>query len=370
MKIPLFKPSITQAEIDEVVDTLKNGWISVGPKTAKFEKEFAHYVGSKYAVATNSCTSALEIALQSVLDGRKEVITTPMTFVSTPHIIVHLNKIPIFADVEWASVNISPKSIREKTTPLALGVIPVHYGGNPCDMEKIGKIAKENTLSIIEDCAHAAGSEYRGEKIGSKNVCCFSFHAVKNMTTGDGGMITLDDEELYIKIKKLRWLGISSSTHERDIKKYQWNYSVDYFGIKGNMNDIAASLGLVQLKRLDSMNAKRRKIAEKYTKSFEDQKWIEVPKENPHGKSSWHFYPIKVKERERLRIYLGDKGISTGVHYLPMFLHKTYRSSPKNWPVASKVWKHLLSLPMYPDMTDEELEYVIQTIFKFPKVRK
>jgi len=365
MKIPLFKPSITQDEIDEVVACLKSTWLGLGPRVAQFEKDFANYTGAKYAIATSSCTVALQITLKALGLHNRQVITTPITFVSTPHIIIQEGKVPVFADVTYDTLNLSPESIKKMLNKRIVAILPVHYGGHPCDIDEINKIADEENIEVFYDCAHALGAEYKGRKIGGAELSCFSFHPLKNITTGDGGMITINNDDLNQKMRKLRWMGISESTFERDQQKYKWDYDVDSFGFKGYMNDYAAALGLIQLRRLDQMNASRRKIVEQYNRAFQDLKTIQIPKEDKNVKSSWLYYVIKTPERERLRIFLEEKGITTGVHFKPSYLHYVYRSSKHDCPIADDVWKKILTLPLYPDMTPEEVEYVIQGILEF-----
>ncbi|MCK4351979.1 DegT/DnrJ/EryC1/StrS family aminotransferase [candidate division WOR-3 bacterium] len=367
--IPVFRPSMGDEEIREVGKVIKSGWIGLGPKTKEFEEKFAEYVGSKYAVGTNSATAALHLALKVADVEGNEVITTPMTFISTNHAILYNNAIPVFADIEEDTLNIRVDEIEKLITPGTKAILVVHYGGHPCDMEPILEIVKDKNIKIIEDAAHACGAEYKGRKIGSIGDVTFSFHAVKNLATGDGGMITFHDKDIDARLRKLRWLGINKSTYDRSIvdNKYSWYYNIEELGYKYHMNDIAAAIGLVQLKKLDRMNAKRREIVKAYDEAFKDLDWIKLPVENDYAKSSWHIYAIKVEngKRDELINYLAKNGMSASVHYIPNHLYSMYKPYYRKLPVAETVWKKLATFPSYPDMEEAEIEKVIQVVREF-----
>ena len=370
--IPIFKPSVGIEEIEAISEVLKSGWIGLGPKTKEFENKFADYVGAKYAVAVNSGTSALDLALRilKISPLGSNVITTPLTFVSTSHIILFNGLFPNFVDIEEDILNIDPNKIENNITPNTKAIIPVHYGGHPCDMDKILKIADENNLIIIEDAAHACGASYTNQKIGSiGDMTCFSFHAIKNLTTGDGGMITTDNKEYYEKLLKMRWLGVDKDTFQRNKKEYSWRYDVTMLGRKMHMNDINASIGLVQLQKLDKMNQKRKKIAEYYNNAFKNLSWLTRPVIREYVQSSYLYYVIRINERDRDEFikYLLQKGISSGVHYLPLYLHSYYKKLrlKRNCPITDKVWKELVTLPLYPDMTAEELIHITESVKNF-----
>lgn len=229
--IPVFKPSYGKEELEALQEPFKTGWIGLGPKTKEFEEKFARYIGTDYAVGLNSCTAALHLGVKLMGVEGKEVITTPMTFVSTNHAILYSGGIPVFCDIEEDTLNIDTSKIEKLITKSTAAIIVVHYGGHACDMDKVLELAKKYDLKVIEDCAHGCGGEFKGKKLGSiGDVGCFSFHAVKNLATGEGGMLTLDDPEMYGHLKKLRWLGISADTfsrEEKDTKKYSWFYEVE-----------------------------------------------------------------------------------------------------------------------------------------------
>lgn len=378
--IPVFRPCMRDEEVKAVEEVLRSGWIGLGPKTKEFEDRVAQYVGAKYAIGLNSCTAALHLALKVMDVERGEVITTPMTFISTNHAILYNNAIPVFADIEEDTLNIRIDEIERLITLKTKAILAVHYGGHPCNMDPILETARDKGIKVIEDASHACGAEYKTSKkskvIGEKwvkvgnigDATCFSFHAVKNLATGDGGMITVHDKKLDERLKKLRWLGISRGTWNRsEGKAYRWEYNVEELGYKYHMNDIAAAIGLVQLSKLEKTNARRQKITEKYNQAFTDLDWIETPIEKEYAKSAHHNYVIKVLngKRDELITYLAENGISGSVHYIPNHLYEMYKPYYRKLPVAETVWKKLITLPLFPDLKNEEVEKIIKTVRKF-----
>lgn len=368
--IPVFKPSFGEEELEALRDPFKTGWIGLGPKTNEFEKRFAEYIGTRFAVALNSGTAALHLALKVLEVEGMEVITTPMTFISTNHAILYNQGIPVFVDIEPDTLNIDPMEIRRNMSPKTKVIMVVHYGGHSCDMDPILEMAKDKNLSVVEDAAHGCGGEYKGKKLGSLgDIACFSFHAVKNLSTGEGGMITTNDPELYTRLLKLRWMGISKDTWSREDKdeRYSWYYNVEEVGFKYHMNDIQAAFGLVQLKKLDKMNQRRKEITEKYNQNLRGLKWLEIPTVKPYANPSHHNYVIKVEKRDQLNIYLQEKEISTGVHYIPNNHYEMYHPFRGETPIANSVWKKLLTLPLFPDLRDEEVDLIIHEVKQFGK---
>lgn len=365
--IPVFKPCYNEEELAAVKKVFDSGWLGMGPKVEEFEQKFAKYIGVKYAVAVNSCTAALHLALKVVDVQHLPVITTPLTFISTTHAIRYAGGVPIFADVYRGTLNLDPKSIEKCIVPGTKAIVVMHYGGHPCNMDAIWEIAARHKLTIIEDAAHGCGGSYKDRKIGSLgDIACFSFHAVKNLATGDGGMITTNDEEIYHKLNKLRWLGISRGTWDRASKAgYSWCYSVDEIGYKYHMNDIAAALGIVQLSKLDAMNDARRKVAAQYNEAFVGIGWIETPTVTQYAKTAQHNYVIKVDNRDKLHDHLKSKGISSSVHYEPNNHYPTYKKCNYPAPVCESVWTKLLTLPMYPDLSDSQVHEVIDAVKSF-----
>jgi perosamine synthetase len=367
--IPVFRPSIGDEEVKAVAEVLKSGWLGLGPKTADFEKKFSEYLGCRFAVGVNSGTAALHLALNVLgIDKGDEVIVPTITFISTPHAVSYQQATPVFADVYKDTLCIDVSDIERKITSKTKAIVPVHYAGHPCDLEEIRALADEKDIAVVEDAAHACGAEYREQKIGSiSNFTCFSFHAVKNLACGEGGMITTDDEESYTILRELYWLGINKTTHKRtvDSKIYAWQYWVNRLGFKAHLNDIAAAIGLVQLRKLDGLNSKRRYIVNRYNEALADLDYIETPQEREYVKSSWHIYHIKLEKRDELIAFLKEKGIAPGVHYYPNHLHPYYKSLKAKCPVSEKVWKEIISLPLYPDMTEEVIDMVIDALKEF-----
>ena len=382
--IPVFYPDYGKKEEKAIVDVLRSGWIGLGPKTEDFEQKFSKYMDAKYSVAVNSATAALHLALLAAGVGKgDEVIVPSLTFVSTVHAVMYVGAKPVFADIERDTLCISVNDVKNKITKKTKAVIPVHYGGLPCDLDSLQKIAKSRHIIIIEDAAHACGSIYKGKKIGSlSDYTCFSFHAVKNLATGDGGMITVTDQKTSEKLKRLRWVGITKDTWGRIEKVlehglasnrgYGWYYGVHELGYKYHMNDINAALGLVQLAKLDMANKKRRAKAEYYNVHLNGVGDIVCPvlSDVESGTvSAQHNYVIRTKLRDKLHLYLRKHYISTGVHYMPIHLQPFYRNIFPNvkLPVTENEWKKVLTLPLYPKLTRVEQDYIIDRIKEFFK---
>jgi len=371
--IQVFKPDIGEQEIEAVAKVLRSGWIGLGPTTERLEQEFARRIGVKHAVALNSCTAALHLALEVLGVGPgDEVIVPTITFVSTAHAVVYTGAKPIFADVVNDTLNIDIADIHRKITKRTKVILPVHYGGHPCDMDEIRELAREHGIEVVEDAAHACGATYKGRNVGTlSDLTCFSFHAVKNLTTGEGGMLTTNNAEWDKQLRQLRWLGINKDTWTRTETEegeiYAWRYSVERLGYKYHMNDIAAALGLVQLERLAELNGRRRYIAERYNEGLSDLNEITLPVERPYVRSSFHIYPIQLDRRDALIGFLKSHDIAPGVHYYPIHLYPYYRDERIRLPVAEQVWQRELSLPMHPGLSDSDIDKIIETIRKFCK---
>lgn len=370
--IQLFKPYMDEEEINAVAAVLRSGWIGLGPKTADFERQLAQYIGVPYMAALNSATAALDLALRLLqVQPGDEVIVPTMTFVSTAHAVVYNQAIPVFADIDEETLNIDLDDVARKITPRTRAIIPVHYGGRPVDMDRLRQIAGK--IPIIEDAAHAFGAEYKGKKCGSiGDLACFSFQAVKNLATGDGGAIATKDKALADRAKRLRWLGIDKGTWDRTDgnRTYLWDYSVDEIGFKSHMNDIAAAIGLVQLRKLDWMNARRQEIKNRYNEGLGDLDWVQLPPDDTaDSKSSWHIYCIQSDYRDELNAYMEKKKIGTGVHYRPIHMYSCYGDQP-HLPKAEKAFQRILSLPMHAGLSNEEVDEIIDAIrsFRVPSV--
>jgi len=382
--IQVFKPDLGQEELDALSEIFKTGWIGLGPKTEEFEQKFAEFVGAKYAVALNSATAALHLACLSLGIGPEDEVLIPtMSFVSTAHAPVYCGAKPVFVDCEPDTLCIDVDDMKRKITAKTKAVIPVHYGGHACDMDAIWALANQNGFFVIEDASHACGSTYKNENIGGleqSKMSCFSFHAVKNLATGDGGMITTNSFELVHLLKRLRWVGIDKSTWDRtedvtmemqtkirNYSTYGWYYEVNDLGYKYHMNDITATIGLVQLQKLEKANEQRRKVVTIYQNSFKDVKWLERPIEKEYTHSAWHNYVIKTPYRDKLNLHMKELGIATGVHYMPIHLQPYYRNKTfVSLPKAEKVWTTLLTLPLYPNLSDVEVNRVIEAVLSLP----
>jgi len=369
--IPVFKPSYGEEELEALREPFRTGWLGLGPQTKEFEDRFAELIGVPHAIGVNSATAALHLAFMLAGIEGKEVITTSMTFVSTNHAILYNNGIPVFADIEPDTLNINADDIKRKITEQTRALVVVHYGGHACDMSAIMELAEKHNLIVIEDCAHACGGMYKDQMLGSLgHFGCYSFHAVKNLATGDGGMITTKSSESDAKLRQIRWLGITRGTWDRSERKgYAWEYDVEDVGLKCHMNDITAAIGLVQLAKLEQMNNRRRHLAERYSNLLADVRWIKTPVEKEYTKSAWHNYVIKVtdpNDRNPLMDYLKAKGISTGMHYIPNHLYQMYRPYVNgSVPITEAVWHHLITLPLFPDLTDEQQDIIVEEIRGF-----
>jgi len=365
--IQVFKPSYDQKEVEAVAEVILSGWVGLGPKTARFEEEFARFSHVKYCVGLNSCTAALDMALKLLgVNHGDEVIVPTMTFVSTAHCVVYNLATPIFADIDEATLNIDIDDVARKISPRTRAIIPVHYSGRPVDLDKLKSVS--GNIPIIEDCAHACGSKYKGVPVGGiGSMGCFSFHAVKNLAMGEGGALTLNNEEMVLRAKRLRWLGIDRGTWDRTKldRSYWWEYNVDEIGLKSHLNDILAAIGLVQLEKLEKANEKRGRIVKLYREGLTDLFQIELPPEDGGDFiSSWHLFGIKAENRDELSVFLRDKQINTGVHYKPIHFYRCYGNRPI-LPKAEKVFPRILTLPLYPDLSDNDVSYIIDSIRAF-----
>lgn len=370
-KIPLSDIDLDDEEIEAVTKVLKSKWLSMGPVTQKFEKEFADYLGVKHAFGVSSGTAALHIALKALgIEEGDEVIVPSLTFVATANSVLYCGAKPIFADIiSLNNFNISPDDILEKITNKTKAITVVHYGGYPCDMDAIMEIAKAHNLKVIEDAAHAPGAEYKGKKCGTiGDVGCFSFFANKNLVTGEGGMIVTNDDALAEKIRIIRSHGMTTLTWDRH-KGHAHSYDVVDMGFNYRINEIASAIGLVQLKRLDGNNEKRREIVEEYKKRLEKISRISVPFKNYKEKPSYHIFPILLAEdisRNEFIDKLKEKGIQTSIHYPPIHLFTYYRNKfgfeEGMLPKTEFVGEHEVTLPLYPMMREENVEYIINHI--------
>lgn len=374
--LPFAQPMLDEEEIDNVVEVLRSGWLTTGPKVAEFEKNFREYIGCRHATALNSCTGGLHVALAALGIGPgDEVITTTTTFAATGHVIAMMGAKPVLVDVEKDTFNIDPERIREAVNERTKALMPVDFAGHPCDMDPILEIAGENDLRVITDAAHSTGAEYKGKKIGLfGDVTAFSFYAIKNMTTGEGGMVTTEDPELADKMQKLLYFGINKDAYKRYEKSGTWYYEIESLGYKYNMDNIQGALGVVQLKKLDMFNEIRRKYAAYLDEKLGDTEEIIVPVEKDYAKHVYHLYPILIRpetlkiDRAKFIDALRAENIGTSVHFIPLHLHPYYREAwgyeRGDFPNAEYVYDRLISLPLYPKMTTDDLDDVVAAIKK------
>ncbi|MED3625928.1 DegT/DnrJ/EryC1/StrS family aminotransferase [Bacillus subtilis] len=373
--LPYSLPLIGKEEIQEVTETLESGWLSKGPKVQQFEKEFAAFVGAKHAVAVNSCTAALFLALKAKGIGPgDEVITSPLTFSSTANTIIHTGATPVFADIDENTLNIDPVNLEAAVTPRTKAVVPVHFGGQSCDMDAILAIAQNHGLFVLEDAAHAVYTTYKQRMIGSiGDATAFSFYATKNLATGEGGMLTTDDEELADKIRVLSLHGMSKAAWNRYSSNGSWYYEVKSPGYKMNMFDLQAALGLHQLKRLDDMQKRREEIAGRYQTAFQQISGLITPFVHDDSRHAWHLYVLQVDDkkagvtRSEMITALKDKyNIGTSVHFIPVHIHPYYQKQfgykEADFPNAMNYYKRTLSLPLYPSMSDDDVDDVIEAV--------
>jgi dTDP-4-amino-4,6-dideoxygalactose transaminase len=367
-QIPFALPDITEEEITEVSNTLRSGWLTMGKKTIEFEKALEEYTGAKYAVAVNSCTAALHLSLLAIgIKPGDEVITTPLTFAATANAIVHCGARPVFADIDPETYNINPDEIEKRISCKTKAIIPVHYAGQPCDMRSIFEIADNNRLYVIEDAAHAIGATYHNVKIGNLESIstCFSFYATKNMTTGEGGAITTDNRTFAEDCRNLRLHGMSKDAWKRYGPGQSWKYDILNAGWKYNTTDINATLGVCQLRKLDSYNNRRRYLAGIYTRKLCNHHKIKV-QSVVHEDHVQHLYPIQVPNRDTFIEKMSKLGVSCSVHFIPLHLttyyQKTFGYRTGDFPICEQVYKGLVSLPLYPKMTDNDVMYVVDCV--------
>ena len=368
-------PRIEEPEINEVIDSLKSGWIGTGPKVARFEEEFKKYKSVANCVAVNSCTAALHLSMIAIdLQPEDEVITTPMTFCATINTIIHAGAKPVLADVDANTMNIDPKQIESKITNKTKAILPVHFAGRPCEMDQICSIANKHNLKIIEDCAHAIESEYHGQEVGTfGDFGCFSFYVTKNIITGEGGMVIAKNERNATRIKTLALHGMNKDAWKRFSDDGYKHYYVKEAGFKYNMMDIQAAIGIHQLKRVDKYWRRRKEIWERYNEAFSDLPIILPSAIDPKSRHAYHLYTILIDKREtnitrdKFLNAMHSRNIGTGVHYLSIPEHPYYQKKfgwkPEDYPNAMKIGQQTVSLPLSPKLDNSDVEDVINAVF-------
>lgn len=367
-------PAIEDTEIQEVVATMKSGWLGTGPKVARFEQDFAAYKGIQNAVAVNSGTAALHLSMIAAdLKKGDEVITTPMTFCATVNAIIHAGATPVLADVDPVTMNIDPEQVERKITPKTRAILPVHFAGRSCNMDALCDIAKKHNLKIIEDCAHAIETEYKGRKTGTfGDFGCFSFYVTKNVVTGEGGMVLAKDEEDIARIKMLALHGMSKDAWNRFGDEGYKHYFVAECGFKYNMMDLQAAIGIHQLKRVDRNWQRRREIWQLYNEAFSDLPVGLPAQAEPDTRHAYHLYTILVDEdktgisRDEFLNAMTANNIGVGVHYLSIpehpFYHKTFGWKPEDYPNAMRIGRQTVSLPLSAKLTGEDAGDVVEAV--------
>jgi dTDP-4-amino-4,6-dideoxygalactose transaminase len=375
--LPFAMPSIGEEEISEVEETLRSGWMTTGPKVKRFENDFRKFVGATYALAVNSGTSGLHLALESIGVGPGDaVLTTPYTFTATAEVIRYLGADPLFVDIDPQTCNIDPDkaSITLSQHSSIKAIIPVHFAGQACDMDAILFLANEYNLKVVEDAAHAFPTTYKGGMVGTfGDLTVYSFYVTKSLATGEGGMVVTENPSYAKRISTMRLHGINQDVYDRyTAKKPSWYYEVIAPGFKYNMTDIAAAIGIHQLRKAELFRLRREQIAKNYSEAFESLP-LRVPfVARPDDMHAWHIYSIQL-ETERLTISrkefiekMCEAGIGTSVHFIPLHLHpywrERYKLTPEDYPVSLDVFNRAVSLPIYPGMKDQDVERVILAV--------
>jgi dTDP-4-amino-4,6-dideoxygalactose transaminase len=379
--LPFSPPSISEQEIQAVVDTLRSNWITTGPRTKSFEKEFMTYLNAQGSLAVNSCTGALHIALASLGIGQgDEVITTPMTFAASVNVIEHERATPVLVDIEPDTLNLDPVLVANAITPRTRAILPVHYAGHPVDMNPILELAKKHSLYVIEDAAHSLPAKYEGKMIGTiGDFTAFSFYATKNLTTSEGGMLT-GNSELIDQARLWSLHGMSRDAWKRYGNKASWFYEVVVPGFKYNMTDIQAAIGSVQLQRLEEMQIRRYEVVQQYNNAFSTMDELEIPTERPNVQSAWYLYVLRLN-LEKLKIdrnqfieEMTARNIGTSVHFIPIHLQPFYRDKydwkSEDFPITSREFKRIVSLPLHPGLTDADVEDVIAAVKDIVKLNR
>jgi len=375
-RLPFYRSSQGEEEIKEVLDTMHSGWLTAGPKTRRFRKEFLEYTGFSFGVPLNSCTSSMFLALKILGIGKEDVvITTPNTFVSTVNAIHHAGATPLLADIEETTFALDPTRLEEAITDKTRAILAVHYAGQPCYIEKIKSIAEEYGLFLIEDVAHGFGAKVGGRSLGNfGSFGAFSFYVTKSLSTGEGGFLTCADERLEKEAELMSFHGMGRDTWKRYSDRGSWYYEVERFGYKFNMTDIQAAMGLVQLKRADELLKKRTMIAERYLKAFKSEEALLLPETREDALHAWHLFVLRLRHsalrisRDEFLKALYAEGISPSLHFIPIHHHPAYREIfgdlSEQLPISERFYKGCFSLPLFPTMKEEEIEQVIAAVLK------
>jgi perosamine synthetase len=377
--VPFHCAFVGEQEALAAADVVRSGWLTMGSKTIEFEKKFAEYVGAKHAVGVNSCTAALHLALEAIgLKQGDEVLVPTTTFASTAEVVTYFKARPVLVDVDPVTLCIDPCDAERRITPRTRAIIPVHFAGQPCDMKAIQDLAKHHGLRVIEDAAHALPASFAGVRVGAiSELTAFSFYATKTLTTGEGGMVTTNNDDLAARMRMMRLHGISRDAWKRYSAEGSWFYEVLESGFKYNLTDIQSAIGIVQLEKCDAMNAARAQIASRYTTEFSKTSALQVPTICENRETSWHLYVLRLNleqltiTRSQMIEELRTRGIGTSVHFIPLHMHPYYKNAygykPEDFPVATKEFERYLSLPIFPGMTGAQIALVIESVLGIVK---
>ena len=372
MIVPFHRPDIGDDEVNAVSEVIRSGWLTMGTKTIEFEKEFASRLGAGQAIAVNSCTAALHLALHVLGIGPgDEVILPAMTFASTAEVVLYFNARPVMVDIHTDTHQMREDQLDRLVTPRTKAIIPVHYAGVPCSMDSILEMAKVRNIPVVEDAAHALPAYWKGRPVGMLgDITCFSFYATKTLSTGEGGMIVTEREDWADRMRRLRLHGISRDAWKRYTAEGTWEYDVNEAGYKYNTTDMNSALGMVQLHKLDRMLHRREQIALAYNSAFKNYEAL-IPYTVPQDRTSaWHVYPLKIQleqlsiDRNRFINELKERGVLTSVHFIPLYRFSLYREMGYNaadYPGSEWVFERQISLPVYSSMTDADIDHVIQS---------
>jgi len=374
--IPFHRADLGEQEAQAAAEAVRSGWLTMGPKTFEFEQNFASYVGAKHAVGVSSCTAALHLALDAIgLKQGDEVLVPTTTFTSTAEVVTYFKAKPVLVDVDAESLCMDPADAERRITKRTRAVIPVHYGGQPCDMEAIQDMANRHGLRVIEDAAHAVPASYRGVRVGAiSELTAFSFYATKTLTTGEGGMVTTNNDDLATRMRMMRLHGIGRDAWKRYSSEGSWYYEVLDSGFKYNLTDIQSAIGIVQLEKCDRMHIARQRIAARYSAKFAKERALQIPTVADDRTSAWHLYALRLNleeisiTRSEMIEKLKERGIGTSVHFIPLHMHPYYQNAygyrANDFPVASNQYERYISLPIFPGMTSTQIDYVIEKVLE------
>jgi perosamine synthetase len=380
--LPFALPDLDGTELEQIKEALESGWVTTGPKVRQFEAEFGAYVGAKHAVAVNSATAAMHLALEAIgLRAGDEVITSPYTFAATAEVVRYFDARPVFVDIEASSLNMRPDLLEGAITERTRAIIPVHIAGLPVDMDPIYSIARRHNLPVIDDAAHAFPARYKGQIVGGlSDFTCFSFYATKTITTGEGGMICTNDDAWAERCRIMSLHGISKDAWKRYTSEGSWYYEIIAPGFKYNLTDVAAAMGIAQLAKAERMWRRRRELSDKYNRAFSELPELQLPADRDDCQHAWHLYVLRLN-LERLRIdraqfveELKQRNIGASVHFIPLHIHPYYRElygyKPEDFPEAHRQYQRVISLPIYSKMSDSDAQDVIEAVLEIAQAHE